>query len=735
MYRTTPEGRILLANPALVEMLGFDSFEELAVRKLERDETYVDRSRAEFKRMVEEQGEIRGLESAWRRRDGTVVHVRESARVMRGEAGKVLYYEGTVEDITERRTAEAALRESEARFRDLVEHSHELMTTMTLDGTILTVNRAAQQALGLPRERLVGANIRDFLVPRYRDAYQEYVATIRERGEAAGLLRVMTARGEERLWEYRNTVRTESVAEPIVRGLARDVSEEWRARRRLEESEERYRDLVEKAGVAIVVDDVEGRLKYSNRRFAELLGYTEAEIRNIAIERLVHPDDCERVMSTHRAHVSGRDAPWSYRFRGVHRDGRTLHLAVDVTPLIRGDRLAGTRSYIRDETEERLLQEQLLQAQKMETVGRLAGGVAHDFNNVLQVILAHAGVALTDLEKGIATEDHLREIRAAAERAAGLTRQLLAFSRRQEIKPEILDLNELANGMRKMLRRVISEDIEIVVRPEPGLLLLEGDRGGLEQVLLNLAVNARDAMPGGGLLTISTGATAGGDDDGGGQVWLAVADTGCGMDEATRDKIFEPFFTTKDRERGTGLDPGGERAGSGFDVHDRIPCRRRPGACRTAGGARGSAGRRRDGARCRGRPGGARGAGGRPGGRRLHGSGGRGRCRGRGALHGALWGDRDGASGCDHAAHGWNPGAGGNARDPSRSAGALLHRLQRDRAGTEPSTPRGRGRHRQAVHHRPAALERPPGPRQRELVALRRFPTAPGPTSRRCRRG
>jgi len=553
MYRTTPEGRILLANPALVEMLGFDSFEELAVRKLERDETYVDRSRAEFKRMVEEQGEIRGLESAWRRRDGTVVHVRESARVMRGEAGKVLYYEGTVEDITERRTAEAALRESEARFRDLVEHSHELMTTMTLDGTILTVNRAAQQALGLPRERLVGANIRDFLVPRYRDAYQEYVATIRERGEAAGLLRVMTARGEERLWEYRNTVRTESVAEPIVRGLARDVSEEWRARRRLEESEERYRDLVEKAGVAIVVDDVEGRLTYSNRRFAELLGYTEAEIRNIAIERLVHPDDCERVMSTHRAHVSGRDAPWSYRFRGVHRDGRTLHLAVDVTPLIRGDRLAGTRSYIRDETEERLLQEQLLQAQKMETVGRLAGGVAHDFNNVLQVILAHAGVALTDLEKGIATEDHLREIRAAAERAAGLTRQLLAFSRRQEIKPEILDLNELANGMRKMLRRVISEDIEIVVRPEPGLLLLEGDRGGLEQVLLNLAVNARDAMPGGGLLTISTGATAGGDDDGGGQVWLAVADTGCGMDEATRDKIFEPFFTTKDRERGTGL--------------------------------------------------------------------------------------------------------------------------------------------------------------------------------------
>ncbi|NOZ79437.1 MAG: PAS domain S-box protein [Acidobacteria bacterium] len=553
IYRTTPAGQILMANPALVEMLGYDSFEELARKNLEDRTHYIDRPRAEFKRIIEEKGEIRGLESMWRRRDGAAIYVRESARAVRDSRGQTLYYEGTVEDITERRRTEEALRDSEARYRDLVDHSHELMSTMTLDGTILSVNRAVEDSLGMSADTIVGRNVRDLLAPRYRDFFDAYRETMLERGEASGIMRVVASSGEERLWEYRNTVRSENVPEPIVRGLSRDITEEWQARKKLEESEARYRDLVEKAGVAITVNDEAGRVTYFNRRFAALFGYSQDEIRAMTITDFVHQHDRERVAAIHRSHIGGGDAPWSFRYRGVNRDGQTLHLVVDVTPLIRGGTVVGTRWYIRDVTEEETLQEQLLQAQKMESVGRLAGGVAHDFNNILQAILAHADVAMAGLGGGASPEDHLREIRTAAERAANLTRQLLSFSRREEIHPKPLDLNDLTADMLKMLRRVIGEDIEILFEPGHGDLIVDADPGQLEQVLLNLAINARDAMPGGGRLTIATGLKPAAGDAASPRVWLQVRDTGCGMDEATRKRIFEPFFTTKERGRGTGL--------------------------------------------------------------------------------------------------------------------------------------------------------------------------------------
>ncbi len=686
IYRTTPDGRILMGNPALVEMLGYSSFEELGSLNLEDKGTYVDRSRAEFKQLLEERGEIRGLESGWRRRDGTVLWVRESARAVRDEKGRTLYYDGTVEDVTERRKAEEelrrahelltsseqrlksivetepecvkvldthgnlvemnpaglamieagsldevrgkpllsliapehraafgklvksvlsgqsqrlefemvglkgrrrwaetysvplrdaegavtgllgvtrditerremerTLRESEERYRDLVENSHEIIGTHALDGTILSLNRAVVQVLGVPREDVVGTNLRDLVVPKHRHEVDDYLRKVAAEGEASGLMRVRRPDGAERLWDYRTSVRSEGVREPVVRCVIRDVTEEWQARKKLEESEERYRDLVEKAGVAILMDDEAGRITYCNTRALELFGYARDEIGHMSIEQLIHPDDRERVMAVHRAHLAGESGAWTYRFRGIRRDGRTLHLAVDVTPLIRGGKITGTRSYIRDVTEEQLLQAQLLQAQKMESVGRLAGGVAHDFNNILQAILAHADVALAGLGTGSPPEEHLREIRTAAERGANLTRQLLAFSRREEIHPKILDLNELTAGMLKMLRRVIGEHIEIAFQPGVEPLVVEADPGQLEQVLLNLAVNARDAMPDGGRLVIATSieppSTAGGPR----RAVLRVTDTGCGMDEATRQRIFEPFFTTKERGQGTGL--------------------------------------------------------------------------------------------------------------------------------------------------------------------------------------
>jgi CheY-like chemotaxis protein/two-component sensor histidine kinase len=219
--------------------------------------------------------------------------------------------------------------------------------------------------------------------------------------------------------------------------------------------------------------------------------------------------------------------------------------------VFRDGKPAGTRSFLRDVSEEQLLQERLAQAQKMESVGRLAGGVAHDFNNIMQVILGHSDFALARVDDDSETRNHLREIRAAANRAAALTSRLLAFSRQEVIHARTLDLNELTSETLNMLRRIIPENIEISFSPSPDGLRVDADQGQLEQVIMNLLINARDSMPRGGRLTVSTASEV--DSEGDRLARLVVSDTGCGMDEATRQKVFEPFFSTKERGRGTGL--------------------------------------------------------------------------------------------------------------------------------------------------------------------------------------
>jgi signal transduction histidine kinase len=200
-------------------------------------------------------------------------------------------------------------------------------------------------------------------------------------------------------------------------------------------------------------------------------------------------------------------------------------------------------------------EEQLRQAQKMEAVGRLAGGIAHDFNNVLTAIFGYVDLLLNQFEPGDARRDDLEEIRSSAERAAALTRQLVAFSRKQMLEPRLLDLNEVVAGLQKLLARLMMEHIQLIVKPAPDLWKVKADAGQLEQVVINLCANARDAMPDGGTLRMAVeGVTAPGP-DAALQRWvsLVVSDTGCGMDGETVAKIFEPFFTTKERGKGTGL--------------------------------------------------------------------------------------------------------------------------------------------------------------------------------------
>ena len=329
----------------------------------------------------------------------------------------------------------------------------------------------------------------------------------------------------------------------------------------LRESEDRFRTMFESAPTATMLLGVDGSIMAVNRSLEALLGYTEEEFSALPIRDHVHPDDRENGAQLYAELARGdRD---SYRREAlfVTKEGRTVvvHLAA---ALVRDadEKPNYVIAMAEDVTEQKQLEDQLRQSQKLEAIGRLAGGVAHDFNNMLTVIGGYTAFALEHSDDGTPLRSDLGEIRKATERAAQLTRQLLAFSRKQVLKPELLDLNEIVVELESMLRPMIGEDIVMTMELHPALGPIEADPGQLHQVVMNLVVNARDAMPAGGALTIVT-ANADVDEDNlgdgsiapGRYVTLTVRDAGEGIDETTLSQIFEPFFTTKDTDKGTGL--------------------------------------------------------------------------------------------------------------------------------------------------------------------------------------
>ena len=315
------------------------------------------------------------------------------------------------------------------------------------------------------------------------------------------------------------------------------------------------------AANAIVITDRSGTIEWVNRAFTGLTGYAAVEVlgRNSRLLKSGRHDPAF-YESLWKTILSGRT--WRAETTNRRKDGSLYTENLTITPVLgeSGD-IAHFVAIKEDITERLRLQEQLLQAQKMELVGQLAGGVAHDFNNQLCVILGWAGMALADLPPDSAIREPLDEIRTAGEAAQNLTRQLLAFSRQELVEPVFVSVNDLVADMEKMLQRLIGEHIEFSTRPAPDIGTVKMDRGQLEQVLMNLVVNARDAMPAGGTLAIET-ANVVLDDlykqmvvdvTPGAYVLLAVSDTGSGMSKAVQARIFEPFFTTKERDKGTGL--------------------------------------------------------------------------------------------------------------------------------------------------------------------------------------
>jgi two-component system, cell cycle sensor histidine kinase and response regulator CckA len=458
-----------------------------------------------------------------------------------------------------RARAESERRRSEAYFRALTEHSNDLTTVFGVDGTILYQSRASERMLGRSPEGREGGSVFDHIHPDDRGRLREMLAEgLRERDRTIrAVFRIQHANGE---WRWFETVARNLVDDPAVGGLmahSRDITE----RRHAEEQLRFHAHLLDEVGQAVVAADLEGTVVYWNRTAAELLERAPEEAEGQPLSTMLAVDDGEGLLGemVERAIERGRDDR-EVRVRG----GREIPVPAYVTVTCFRDEEGlglGTVVVITDLTEQRALQRQLERAQRMEAVGRLAGGVAHDFNNILTGIRGFSQMALEELQGHVARED-VEEIRRSTDRAVELTRQLLAFGRRQVLQPRVVDLDRTIREMQRMLHQMAGDDVNFTLELGSDLPPACVDPAQIEQVLVNLVVNARDAIAGTGRIALRTRAATvreprpllpTGTLEPGRYAVIEVEDTGSGIPPDLVERIFEPFFSTKGETKGTGL--------------------------------------------------------------------------------------------------------------------------------------------------------------------------------------
>jgi two-component system cell cycle sensor histidine kinase/response regulator CckA len=474
--------------------------------------------------------------------------------------GAITHFLGVQTDITSHKKSHAELRETNDRFLQLADNISEVFFIMDAQfRQTLYINAAYEKIWGRTQQSLYD-DPESFLDPIPPDDRDRLLASIvrMQFGEhpPTSEFRVVHPDGTTRwvLW-HAVPIRNEKGEVYRISGVARDITERREAQLALEESLERFRKLTEASFDAICVSQ-DGIIREVNRGLIEMLGFdSENEVVGQRVVDLIAPQSAEEVNERVTANIEG-----TYELVVRRRDGKTIVVEATAKSQTIGGNVVRITA-LRDLTERRVLEEQFRQAQKMEAVGRLAGGVAHDFNNLLTVITGFTDMLLAKFGNGDPRRADLEEVRKAAEAAATLTRQLLAFSRQQVIEPKVVVLEDVVRQTQKLLTHLIGEDIELATQfgSQPCVVCI--DPGQLEQVIMNLVVNSRDAMPTGGKLTIET-AVVDLDEDYASAHWpattgryamLAVSDTGVGMDESIRGKIFEPFFTTKEPGKGTGL--------------------------------------------------------------------------------------------------------------------------------------------------------------------------------------
>ncbi len=560
-------GRNILTNaeywsPRFRELVGYHESElpstfESFVSLLHPDD--VDRVTLALRAHLERR-EPYDIEFRLRTKSGAYRWFRSRGQAVWNQAGQPVRMAGTITDITDRKSAEEQLRATQKLLRAMLDHTPAIVYAKDLNGRYLFVNRRHEQMFGRANADMIGKSD-DELFPG-----QQIAASRAHDHEVFATLKVVeceeTAVRDGRLHTYLSVKfpLLDSCGQPFgVCGIATDISDRKEVEEKLRELTDRLQAIVRASPVPIIAIDPDGMVNMWNPAAERIFGWNEGEVIGSPVPFV--PDDKWEEFRTLRDRVLRGESLFQVEVQRRRKDGRRIVVNLSAAPLRdREGRIHGIMALLEDVTERKRLEEQLRQASKMEAIGRLAGGVAHDFNNMLTAIRGYSELLIQDLPEGHRKRRQAEEILKAAERAASLTQQLLAFSRRQVIQPKTVDLNALLTNLMGMLRRVIGEDIQLVAHLAPGLWPVTADPGQLEQVVLNLAVNARDAMPQGGVLTIETAnvrevmAGKGGHDAGSpGVVQLTVRDTGTGMDAETLARIFEPFFTTKELGRGTGL--------------------------------------------------------------------------------------------------------------------------------------------------------------------------------------
>jgi len=550
-------GTLRMMNPAGLRMIDAERFEDVqgcCVYPLVADE-----HRAAFRALTE--GAFRGdsgtLEFQIVGLRGTPRWLETHVVPFRNDCGDVVAALGITRDITDRTLAHAALRESERNFRMLFEQATEGIFVCDEELRFLDVNPAACQMTGYSREELLAMTVSELLEPHEQPRLPALVEQLAGGEVATSQWHARRRDGSTHIVE----ASSKRLPDGRYQTCVRDISERGRVETALRDSEDRLRRAVRAGRVGLWDWDLRTNKVYYSPEWKRQIGFDDHEIGDTLDEfqRRLHPDDMPGLLAETTAFIEQRLQEHETEFRLRHKDGSfrrilghaSLAFEADGTPI----RMLGSHVDITERTE---LQAQLVQAQKMESIGRLAGGIAHDFNNLLTVINGIADVAIAGLHGGSPLRQDLEQIRDAGERAAAMTRQLLAMSRQQILQFEVVDLNAVIRDMRGMLQRLIGEDVALQLTLTEGLAPIRADPSQIEQIVLNLAVNARDAMPNGGTLAVETrevaaAAPAHRPSPTGPHVVLAVHDTGVGMDEAARKRVFEPFFTTKDVGKGTGL--------------------------------------------------------------------------------------------------------------------------------------------------------------------------------------
>lgn len=562
VYLSDMNGNIVTANDLALKQSGYSMSELKKKTIMDLDPLYKDLSILQHLWKSLRPNNPMTIESRYQRKDKTIYPV--EITITKIELNDQYYIIGFVREISERKKIEQHLIESEERHKIISTLSSDYIYSVDLKNLNLDwVSGAFKKITGYTAKEInkLPNKWNDVIHTENRKQSAAFFKKQIKNKKASSIdLRIIRKDGKVRWVNDKYLAIYDNNKAIRLFGSVRDITIQKQAEQTLRESEKKYRQLIDQSGDAIYLL-YKNKFELVNKKFQEVFGVSQTEVSKPTFNfmRMVAPKSKEFIEERNRKYLKNEKPESNYQFKAMTAKGKEILIDASVSYVEYKDGWA-TQGVLRDITYSKHMEEQLRQSQKMEAVGQLAGGIAHDFNNLLTIINGYCDILqLKELQPEI--RKPIGAIKEASNRAVSLTSQLLAFSRKQVIQPTMLNINEVLRNQIKMLQRLIGKDIEIVSKSMDGLGKVKADIGQIEQIIMNIAINSRDAMPKGGKLTIKTENIHFAKDDAdkvpeikpGNYVAIRIADTGIGMDDSTSARVFEPFFTTKERDKGTGL--------------------------------------------------------------------------------------------------------------------------------------------------------------------------------------